>query len=144
MVRGADGLSKQASEAFSRAEQGLQALREVLAATARREKHWKSIPDSEKPLYVAAVAKQWKAWLDNDGVEIISPVEARSIRARLKLNDMLDRILQMRHVLTDKNDGKRTDSNPLPVNANDRIVVPGYKDPDLLDHRRDAPTASRH
>ena len=31
----------------------------------------------------------------------------------------------------------------MDIEANDRLLVPGHKDPDLLDLRRDAPTASR-
>ena len=34
--------------------------------------------------------------------------------------------------------------NPLPIQANDRLLVPGFQDPDLLELRRDAPTAGRH
>ena len=47
-------------------------------------------------------------------------------------------------MFTDKNDGKRTASNPLPIKADDRLIVLGFKDPDLVDLRRDAPTACRH
>ena len=38
-----------------------------------------------------------------------------------------------------ENDGK----NPLDTKASARIVVPGYADPDVLDFRRDSPTACR-
>ena len=71
-------------------------------------------------------------------MEVIAPSEAARIRAACP-----DRILQMRHMFTDKNDGKRTATNPLPIKADDRLIVPGFKDPDLVDLRRNAPTACR-
>ena len=46
-------------------------------------------------------------------------------------------------VLADKNEGKSTAENPLDTKASARIVVPGYADPDVLDIRRDSPTACR-
>ena len=51
--------------------------------------------------------------------------------------------MQSRFVLFDKNEGKSTAENPLDTKASARIVVPGYADPDLLDIRRDSPTAGR-
>ena len=41
------------------------------------------------------------------------------------------------------NDGKNTAENPLDTKTSARIVVPGYADPDVLDIRRDSPTACR-
>ena len=51
--------------------------------------------------------------------------------------------MQSRFVLVDKNEGKSTAENPLDFKASARIVVPGYADPDVLDNRRDSPTACR-
>ena len=51
--------------------------------------------------------------------------------------------MQSRCVLVDKNEGKSTAGNPLDTKASARIVVPGYADPDVLDIRRDSPTACR-
>ena len=45
--------------------------------------------------------------------------------------------------LLTKNEGKSTAENPLDIKASARIVVPGYADPDVLDNRRDSPTACR-
>ena len=42
-----------------------------------------------------------------------------------------------------QNNGKRTAENPLDTKASACIVVPGYADPDVLDIRRDLPTACR-
>ena len=44
-------------------------------------------------------------------------------------------------MLVDENEGKRAAENPLEVNASARIVVAGYAGPDVLDSRRDSPTA---
>ena len=120
------------------------AVLEALAVTARREKHWGRLSEEEKKLYKEASDKQWQKWLENGAAEVILPEEAAKIRKQMAPLGEKTRILQMRHLFTDKNDGKRTASNPLPIDANDRLLVPGYKDPDLLDLRRDAPTASRH
>ena len=46
-------------------------------------------------------------------------------------------------VLVDKSEGKSTAENPSDTEASACIVVPGYADPDVLDIRRDSPTACR-
>ena len=56
---------------------------------------------------------------------------------------MQDRVLQSRFVFVDKNESKTTAENPLDTEASARIVVPGYADPNVLDIRRDSPTACR-
>ena len=50
-----------------------------------------------------------------------------------------------RFVLTDKHDGLRTASHPLPIKPSSRLVVPGLEDRSHLEGklRRDAPTGSR-
>ena len=72
--------------------------------------------------------------------------ESQAVRTRLAANGTLDSILRMRTVCTDKNDGLRTESCPLPLDASARLVVPGFKDPELMSGklRTDAPTASRN
>ena len=45
--------------------------------------------------------------------------------------------------MTDKHDGLRTQSCPLPLKASARLVVPGYKDSSCYSVRKDAPTGSR-
>ena len=42
-----------------------------------------------------------------------------------------------------QNEGKSTAENPLNTKASARIAFPGYADPDVLDIRRDSPTACR-
>ena len=115
-----------------------------MAATGRRELSWAKIRVERRGLYEAAVRDQWHKWLVNNAVEILPASEAKHVREDLARQNESARVLHMRHMFTDKNDGKRTDSNPLPILANDRLLVPGYRNPDLLDLRVDAPTASRN
>ena len=63
----------------------------------------------------------------------------------LERNGKLNRVLQPRFVLTDKNASHRTPTCPLPLKASARIVVPGYLDLANLRNelRRDAQTGSR-
>ena len=133
-------------ESEQRAFSALSAVREqcALAATARRERRWAQFSQEEKKLYTAASDEHWQKWLDNNAAEIILPDEAKKVKSKLASENNLNRILQMRHLFTDKNDGKRTEANPLPIKANDRLLVPGFQDPDLLELRRDAPTAGQH
>ena len=51
--------------------------------------------------------------------------------------------MQSRSVLVNKNEGKSTAENPSDTKASARIVVRKYADPDVLDVRRDSPTACR-
>ena len=53
------------------------------------------------------------------------------------------RVMQSRFVLDDTNEGKSTAENPLDTKASARIVVLGYRDPDVFDIRRDSPNACR-
>ena len=71
--------------------------------------------------------------------------ESQKVRQRLAHAGELDKILQPRFVLTDKHDGVRTASHPLPIKASARIVVPGFRDRANLEGnlRKDAPTGSR-
>ena len=103
------------------------AVAEVLAATARREKPWSKIPEHQRKLYEEAAQVQWKKWLANGAAEVIPPKRAEPIRKMMAKTPGLSRILQMRHMFTDKNDGKRSETNPLPVKADDRLIVPGLR-----------------
>ena len=117
---------------------------EALAVqTARNEYKWKDMPADVKPLFREAAKKGWEVWLDNKAVEILSPQESMAVRERLRREGKLSAILTPRFVFTDKHDGLRTASCPLPVKAAGRIVVPGYKDESAYEVRKDAPTGSR-
>jgi hypothetical protein len=72
--------------------------------------------------------------------------ESRRVYNELAKQQELDRILVPRFVCTDKNDGLRSASHPLPVKPSARMVVPGFKDRANLEGqlRRDAPTGSRY
>lgn len=99
----------------------------------------------QKKLWSEAAEKGWKTYVDNNAVQVLSMAESNAVRRDLARRGELDRILQPRFVLTDKHDGLRTASHPLPVLASSRLVVPGFKDRANLEGslRRDAPTGSR-
>ena len=67
--------------------------------------------------------------------------EAKVIWRTLRKQGLQDRMMQSRFVLVDKNESNSTAENPLETKASAGIVVPGYGHPDLLDSRRDSPTA---
>ena len=97
-----------------------------------------------KQKYDEAAIAGWKAYIDNQAVELLD-LEASRVRKDLAARGELDRILKPRFVLTDKHDGLRTANRPMDVKASARLVVPGYKDHSNLagNLRRDAPTGSR-
>lgn len=99
-------------------------------------------PNQTHPAWHEAAAKQWKAFTDNAAVHIHSPSESRKVEQTLASQQAIDRIMQSRYVLVDKNAGQRTETNELPLRASARIVIPGIQDPDLLSLRRDAPTGN--
>ena len=110
--------------------------------TARRELKWKEIPEKDKSAFHEAAAEGWQVWVRNDAVEVLGDEESRRIRNRIQ-NGSANKILCPRFVLTDKHDGVRTESNPLPLKANARLVVPGYLDSGAYSIRKDAPTSNR-
>ena len=117
---------------------------EVFAAkTARREIKWKQIPEEQKEAFRQAAAVGWQVQVDNDAFQVIPEPEATRIKARLKASGQLHKILVPRFVFTDKNDGVRSESNPMPLRANARLVIPGYQDETAYGLRKDAPTATR-
>ena len=87
--------------------------------------------------------KQWNAWQETAAPTVIPPAEARVIWRTLRKQGLQDRVMQSRFVLVQQIEGKSTAENPSDTKASARIVVPGYADPDVLDIRRDSPTACR-
>ena len=116
---------------------------EAMAATARKEYKWRELSPADKEKFREAAADGWNVWVQNDAVEVLKPEVAKHVRERLKQTQQSSLILKPRYVFTDKNDGLRTESNPLPIRASARLVVPGYKDISAYTVRKDAPTASR-
>ncbi|CAE7399786.1 Ank3 [Symbiodinium necroappetens] len=124
---------------------GLPEDHEVSAATARKEHQWSHMTEEERKLWHKAAEKGWQAYVDNEAVQVLSVKESAAIRKQLAGRGELDRILVPRFVLTDKADGLRSESNPMPIDASARLVVPGFKDRANLNGevRRDAPTGAR-
>ncbi|CAK9071940.1 unnamed protein product [Durusdinium trenchii] len=114
------------------------------AKTTRREVKWKDIPMHERAKYRKAAETGWKVQVDNGAFEILSDEESERIKAKLRASGQLHKILTPRYIYTDKHDGLRSDSNPLPLLANARVVIPGYKDETTYCVRKDAPTSSRN
>ena len=112
----------------------------------RKEINWNRLGPIQKEAFSEALQKQWKLWLDNQAVEVLSPKDTLRVETRLKQAGESERILQMRTVLTDKNDGLRTHTMNLPLEASARLIVPGFKDGALLEGklRTDAPTGTRN
>ena len=105
------------------------------------EKHRDETPSKRRP----RTSGQNSKWVDNEAFEPIPPREAARIRAELAREGGLDDTLVPRFVLTDKNSPLSTKENSLPLKANARLVVPGYRDRTYLARQlqTDAPTASR-
>ena len=118
----------------------------VLAVqAARKEYHWTQMSPAKQQLWREAAIKGWNAYIDNNAIQVLSVAESQRGRKDLAKRQELDKILQPRFALTDKNDGLRTESHPLPIQASSRLVVPSSKDRSNLDGRlrRDAPTGPR-
>ena len=92
-----------------------------------------------------AAVNQWQKWIENQAVRVLSLQQSRAVYQELERKGELNRILQPRFVLTDKNALHRTPTCPLPLKAFARIVVPGYLDLANLRNelKRDAPIGSR-
>ena len=116
------------------------------AATARREIPWRSMNEEKRREFQKAAEKHWAVWLENEAVRVLSASETARVREELRQKGEEDRIIGARFVLTDKNDGLRTESKWLPLEASARIVIPGYKVKENIEDtvRRDAPTGSRN
>ena len=117
---------------------------EIYAAkTSRREIKWRDVPEHQKEEFRLAAETGWKVQTDNDAFQVVDEAEAKRIVARLKASNQMHKILVPRFVFTDKNDGVRSESKPMPLKANARLVIPGYQDETAYVLRKDAPTATR-
>jgi len=122
-------------------------LTAMLAQKAgRKEMNWKNMTAHDQSQFQAALDKHWKIWLENEAVEVLTLDESTAVLQRLLKSGQAEHVLQLRTILTDKNDGLRTATNPLPLEASARLIAPGFKDAALLEGqlRTDAPTGSRN
>ncbi len=94
----------------------------------RKELTWTRLSDTDRKVLQDAAVKQWQVWLESQAVSVLSRTESLNIQADLTRRGELDRILQPRFVVADKNDILRTELNPLALNPSARIVVPGFND----------------
>ena len=109
-------------------------LREMCLSAAAAKKRRvevseRSLDASEKAMFREAKRAEWSQWVSNEVVELLS---RRGIDPR--------RIISSRWVLT----WKRVDETPSsPVKAKARLVIRGFKDPDLGEFTTASPTLSR-
>ena len=127
-----------------------EAPREALLATQtgtgnHKELRWSQMDEETRQQFRIAAGERWEKWIENGAVEVLPLHQSRTILQELERKGELDRVLQPRFVLTDKNASLRTPECDLPLKASARIVVPAYRDLANLQNelRRDAPTGSR-
>ena len=117
----------------------------LTTAAQSKELRWSEMSEETRDKFRVAAKEQWDKWLENEAVKVLSLEESEGIYQELQRKGELERILQPRFVLTDKNAALRTPTNDLPLKANARLVVQGFRDLANLqgELRKDAPTASR-
>ena len=104
----------------------------LVKAARSKEKQWHGLNGHEKLLFLEAVSKT-----------VIPLAEVKVIWRTLRKQGLQDRLMQSRFVLADNNESRRTAENPSDTKGSTRIAVPRYAGPDVLDSRRDSPTACR-
>ena len=110
---------------------------------ARKEYRWHQLTPELKKQYALAAQDGWKVWADNGSVEVLDEETSRRVLHDLRARNEMAKVLTPRWVMTDKNDGLRTEQNRLPVKPSARLVVPGYQDETAYGMRKDAPTCCR-
>ena len=112
---------------------------------SRKEYHWKGMSTEDRKGFSEAAVKGWLVYVENGAVEVLDMKQSKQIQQRLSESKETSKIMKPRFVMTDKNDGLRTENRWLPKKHSSRLVVPGYKDKLNLEGRlrRDAPTGSR-
>ena len=121
-------------------------IREALTTAAQgRELRWSEMNEETRQEFRLAADDQWKKWLENEAVMVLGPDESRAVEQELERKGELERIMNPRFILVDKNAKLRSPERPLPLKANARIIVPGFRDLANLNGelRTDSPTASR-
>lgn len=99
-----------------------------------KELNWNQLNLELQKQFEEAMKKEWRGWLENRAVKVLSPEESARIPRHLRL--------RTRFVLTDKNTALRDSSNPLPVLPKAKLIVWVHLDPELPILRTDAPTIS--
>ena len=122
---------------------------EVFMATRQgkgREFQWHALGPKERHAFEEKLQEHWAIWLANEAVEVLKLDESIKVLDQMISDGVADSELQLRTVLTDKNEALRTPQNPLPLKANSRLIVDGFRDLDNLSGklRKDAPTGSRN
>ena len=100
--------------------------KEALTTAAHgRELRWSEMDEDTRQAFRVAAADQWNKWLENEAVTVLNPEESRAVEQELEMKGELERIMNPRFILVDKNSKLRSPECPLPLKANARIIVPG-------------------
>ena len=100
--------------------------KEALTTAAHgRELKWSEMDEDTRQAFRVAAADQWNKWLENEAVTVLNPEESRAVEQELEMKGELERIMNPRFILVDKNSKLRSPECPLPLKANARIIVPG-------------------
>lgn len=100
----------------------------ALQKQADKELKWSQIAAEEVHLYKQAGAKQWREHLKYEAVKILTPEEARKVRARVPR----DRILKARFAYRDKNCAKRREDSSTLAKPTLGYVLEDIVTPTLL------------
>eukprot|EP00971_Amphidinium_carterae_P055201 1087952-Amphidinium_carterae.1 len=101
-----------------------------------REIPWSAIPTEKRDTYQEAWYKEWAEWEKAGAASPCTPEESKKV-----LEEMPERVMPSRVLYRNKNARQPS----LPDFPKARLVLLGYKDPDIDDPalRRDSPTLSR-
>lgn len=119
---------------------------EALTTAAQgKELRWSEMDEGRRDKFRDSAVDQWNKFVENKAVKVLTLEESKAVMQELKMKGEEQRVLTPRFVMVDKNAPLRTKDKPLPLRANSRHIVPGFKDIENLQGglRKDAPTASR-
>ena len=83
------------------------------------------LSQENKALFDEAAVAGWKAYVDNDAVQVLSMAESARVRQELARRGEMDRIMKPRFVLVDKHEPLRTKEHDLPIKASARLSILG-------------------
>ena len=83
----------------------------LTTAASGKECNWHRMTDDVRDKFRHAAQEQWSKWEENDAIKVLSLAESRAIYQELERKGELQRVLQPRFVLTDKNSSYRTHDN---------------------------------
>ena len=132
------------SEQDVEAERSHQMVPRKVQRQLRREIPYELIPAAHRHLYEKDMDREWSDWLRWKSVVVLDPDESSRIDEDPVLRRrIIDSRFCYRHKDTGKDPEVLRKLGELPVRAEARLVIQGFKDPDRRRLRKDSPTASR-